>query len=285
MSSWWTFLWKLNLPNRIKVFLWRISHDGIPCFVNLAKHHVLVCTRCQFCLCGEETTTHALWFCCCLQSIRTDCNFTLSVPDADRCSMFAFLLLCRAQLPIAEFHLLAFVLWQVWYNRNCKIHNRKCLPLDAIVSWCKVSLVEFSDQQSRTSFQRVPLLARWIPPIVGCFKVNTDAALNLLHGRTGLGAVLRNNRGEVLLAGYDVFDRVLAPDLAEAKAVFFGLSIACHGGLPIHFLESDASSVISLLNRQCDSLAAVKLIIDDIHDLLHSFNISVVFSHVPRAAN
>ncbi|KAL5745412.1 hypothetical protein ACOSP7_026558 [Xanthoceras sorbifolium] len=141
----------------------------------------------------------------------------------------------------------------------------------------KSFLADYNKANFRVPSQRVPRLARWIPPNVGLVKVNTDATLHTLYGKTGLGAVVRNNLGEVLLVRIDVLESALAPDVAEANAIFFGLSLACH--------VTDASSVISLLNRRCVRLSVIELIVDDIHDLMYRFDCLVNFSHVLRVAN
>ncbi|KAL5810941.1 hypothetical protein ACOSQ3_027674 [Xanthoceras sorbifolium] len=162
--------------------------------------------------------------------------------------MLPFLLSCRDQLSIEEFHLLAFVLWQVWFYRNCKLHNRRCIPLVDIVPWCISSLAEYNAVNCKEPLQQVPLLVCWIPPNAGTVKVNIDDALDPLHGKTGLGAVICNHLGDALLVGFDIFDGVLVLDVVEVKAIFFGLSIAFQRGVTIHKLETDASTVISLLN-------------------------------------
>ncbi|KAL5789585.1 hypothetical protein ACOSQ2_004473 [Xanthoceras sorbifolium] len=91
---------------------------------------------------------------------------------------------------------------------------------------------------------RVEHMVRWIPPLVGEFKLNSDVALDHLHGRTGLGAMLRNHCGEVLLSDLVSFDGILKPDVAEAKPVLFGVSMALEGGFTSFSIKSDAASII-----------------------------------------
>ncbi|XP_075498859.1 uncharacterized protein LOC142537187 [Primulina tabacum] len=39
-QSWWNFLWSLRIQPKIRIFLWRASHDLLPTPVNLALHHI-----------------------------------------------------------------------------------------------------------------------------------------------------------------------------------------------------------------------------------------------------
>lgn len=56
-------LWKLNIPNKIKLFVWRSFHDCIPTNVNLSRHDVEVEVVCPLCRKHPETTNHALFTC------------------------------------------------------------------------------------------------------------------------------------------------------------------------------------------------------------------------------
>ncbi|KAL5790424.1 hypothetical protein ACOSQ2_005312 [Xanthoceras sorbifolium] len=83
---------------------------------------------------------------------------------------------------------------------------------------------------------------RWIPPITGGFKLNTDAALDFKNLRTDLGAVVRDHLGKLVLSGMTSFTGLLSPAVAEAKAILFGLLMAFEGGFSKMSLNSDAAS-------------------------------------------
>ncbi|KAL5776641.1 hypothetical protein ACOSP7_009567 [Xanthoceras sorbifolium] len=108
----------------------------------------------------------------------------------DSSAMVSFFLSCKELLSVDDFCLLCYILWQNWFHRNSVFHVHPCIPLANIVPWCKSCFDEFSAAKFREPLQRVPRLVCWLPPDFGCFKVNTDAALNPLHGRTSFGAVI-----------------------------------------------------------------------------------------------
>lgn len=62
-ARWWNKLWKMKVPNKVKVFVWKSFHNSIPTMVNLRNHHVLVNGSCSVCKEEMETTDHALFQC------------------------------------------------------------------------------------------------------------------------------------------------------------------------------------------------------------------------------
>lgn len=38
---WWKFLWKLSLPNKVKLFMWKLFHNILPCNSNLANKSIM----------------------------------------------------------------------------------------------------------------------------------------------------------------------------------------------------------------------------------------------------
>ena len=49
VSRVWAAIWKLRIPNKIKVFGWRACHDILPTRRNLKKKRVLFDELCPFC--------------------------------------------------------------------------------------------------------------------------------------------------------------------------------------------------------------------------------------------
>ncbi|KAL5744808.1 hypothetical protein ACOSQ2_027924 [Xanthoceras sorbifolium] len=102
---------------------------------------------------------------------------------------------------------------------------------------------------------------------------------------TGLGAVIRNSSGDVVVVGFDVIKCVLPLDIVEAKAIFFSLNMAPRLGVSIGILEYDALFVISLLVKRSTTLSSIGIVLDDIYDILNGFCSGVIFDYVLRGAN
>ncbi|KAL0012077.1 hypothetical protein SO802_007185 [Lithocarpus litseifolius] len=65
----WAVLWKLRIPNKIKVFAWRACHEILPTAVNLTRRRVILEDKCSLCTGEPETTIHALWDCVVAQDV------------------------------------------------------------------------------------------------------------------------------------------------------------------------------------------------------------------------
>jgi hypothetical protein len=56
-------LWSLQVPNAVKVFLWRAYHNLLPTKVNLFTRKVVDNNFCPVCHLAEEIVFHAIWGC------------------------------------------------------------------------------------------------------------------------------------------------------------------------------------------------------------------------------
>ena len=59
----WSAIWKLRLPNKVKVFVWRACHEILPTVANLTIRKVIHDDKCLICTRKLESTIHALWDC------------------------------------------------------------------------------------------------------------------------------------------------------------------------------------------------------------------------------
>ena len=98
-------------------------------------------------------------------------------------------------------------------------------------SCCRgLSKVHGKEQTSKRS-ENVSKQDQWCPPPVGYYKVNVDAAVHTEQQLTGLGVVIKNPQGQVIVAAVKSTkfqDNVTA---AEAEAVKWGLEIALEARL------------------------------------------------------
>jgi hypothetical protein len=62
-GSTWKEIWSLQVPNSVKMFLWRACKNILPTKENLFKRKVLKDAICMFCSQEVESTRHVLWDC------------------------------------------------------------------------------------------------------------------------------------------------------------------------------------------------------------------------------
>ncbi|CAL2240124.1 unnamed protein product [Prunus armeniaca] len=60
-EGFWMRIWKLAVPNKIKMLIWRACTDILPTTVNLSKRRVLTSHVCSRCGKYPEDAYHALW--------------------------------------------------------------------------------------------------------------------------------------------------------------------------------------------------------------------------------
>ena len=65
----WATIWKLRIPNKIKVFAWRACHEILPTTMNLTRRRVIHEDKCSVCTIESESTINALWDCAAAQDI------------------------------------------------------------------------------------------------------------------------------------------------------------------------------------------------------------------------
>lgn len=63
LKGWWTSLWKLNIPNKLKIFGWRAGREILPTLHGLWKRNIAQNPFCLRCRKKKETALHALIFC------------------------------------------------------------------------------------------------------------------------------------------------------------------------------------------------------------------------------
>ena len=59
----WSTIWMLNIPNKIKHFLWRACSESLPTKKNLYRRKLITNANCDFCHDHLEDVIHALWDC------------------------------------------------------------------------------------------------------------------------------------------------------------------------------------------------------------------------------
>jgi len=65
----WSTLWKLHIPNKLKVFGWRVCHDILPTRENLARKTIIEDQTYELCTRGAEFALHVLWECSVAQDV------------------------------------------------------------------------------------------------------------------------------------------------------------------------------------------------------------------------
>lgn len=70
-SNVWKQLWKMNVPNAMKVFMWWACNNALPTKANLIKMKIVINPLCPICELEPETMEHILWSIFCGVALST----------------------------------------------------------------------------------------------------------------------------------------------------------------------------------------------------------------------
>ncbi|XP_030478270.1 uncharacterized protein LOC115695337 [Cannabis sativa] len=108
-----------------------------------------------------------------------------------------------------DFEHIICTLWCLWYERNQVLHGKKSRLPSVLAVFSTQYLdnyraAQLKYRQPAISLQMPPSSsaahAPWQPPPMGSLKLNIDAALDKHCNKIGVGAVVRNSVGQVVVA-------------------------------------------------------------------------------------
>ncbi|KAL5573013.1 hypothetical protein UlMin_022610 [Ulmus minor] len=178
-STLWNFLWQLSIPPKVKIFWWRALHNIIPTSWNLKVHHVPADLKCSLCGSGIETTVHSLFLCPKMKLLWKTCGMM----DC----------LSTATIDTIKGNELRWIPEYISSFKACRatMHH---LP---------------SSPQPRC----------WTAPIPGHLRLDVDAAFDANLKCYGLGAVIRDSAGRLMVAGVWPGQQASSIGMAELMAV------------------------------------------------------------------
>ncbi|XP_048494757.1 uncharacterized protein LOC125494911 [Beta vulgaris subsp. vulgaris] len=175
------------------------------------------------------------------------------------------------------------VAWGVWFRRNVWVFENRRVELAGVVD----KAVRLTCEYELAMEVHKPILSGvaagakvWEAPAVGSLKINSDAAM-FDDGKVGIGGVVRDAEGDVLMATCVVMEGGVEVDIAEGLASRHSLQVALDAGFRCVILESDNLKLISHLISGKEENTSFGFIISDILWLSMSC-LSISFSHVCR---
>ena len=108
----------------------------------------------------------------------------------------------------------------------------------------------------------------WKPPPNSVFKLNFDAAVFVEAERTGFGAIIRNDKGEVMAAMSTGGPPVSSSKEAELLACRKVVEFATDAGFSELVIEGDNSNVMKALSSSLADRSHLGNVVDDVHNLV-----------------
>ncbi|XP_062104157.1 uncharacterized protein LOC133815319 [Humulus lupulus] len=250
----WTKIWQLNIPGKVRQFLWRGANNWLPTFSNLFNRGIFVASLCPFCLKGPKTVIHVLWNYDRLGNFSHTVGNIMHVPPYTGMDFYEFLLNCLVSLSVADFGKLIVCLWRIWYRRNIFVNEKTTLPDQMVIEWSLAFLDRHLNANGGSipaseSLRETPKVHRWEKPVEGVVKINCYAGLDHVAKKAGAGAVFRDFHGMVLASSTWSWDHLLDPTIAEALAVYHSILLCSRLGYHTVVIESDCANVVRAINN------------------------------------
>ncbi|KAK6151721.1 hypothetical protein DH2020_014356 [Rehmannia glutinosa] len=283
----WRWMWRLEIPPEVKIFLWKCLKNILPVKCALARRGIGMDTICSRCGGEEETAVHALRDCPWVSFAWKISPLRIETDRHARRGDLADWIVWMAENLNDESHsMFVMLLWSLWRGRNLQIFQGK--RVDQI--WClELAASRLEEYTVLNTRLRVPIQRpvekneKWEPPNFPAIKINSDASIVAEVG-TGMGLILRDHEGQVqgALSKFQTIN--MAVDEAEAWACREGVQLALAKGIRNVVLELDNMNVVSALARNEKNFSYFGNIIEDIQQLLLDFS-SVSFNWVRRSSN
>jgi len=167
--------------------------------------------------------------------------------------------------PDAEAQLI-LILWRAWFVRNKWVHegrwiNGKTSAEFLSSYWDSLSVIrqgEANDSKGKRpmvdttirSVERKPKVSStWTKPNAGWVKINVDGAFMEGSEDAGIGVVIRDSSGSVLLTAWKHVSDAGSAEEVEALACKEGLTLAAEWVTLPSILESDCANIVRFLSQ------------------------------------
>ena len=177
------------------------------------------------------------------------------------------------------------MVFAIWMWRNKVRLGKTAIPLRQIPSSAYDALQEF--HQLHLTHATIPRIARvvcWRPPPATCVKANFDEGVFSQDGLVGIGIIIRNEQGLVMVALSQQIPLPTSVEMVEVFAARRALVFAKELGFDKVIVEGDFASTITSINGGHMDHLALGHVLLDIKCLFSSFSYISV-KHINREGN
>ncbi|RLN33118.1 hypothetical protein C2845_PM03G03460 [Panicum miliaceum] len=231
-------LWSLPVPQKVKVFAWRLIHKGLATKKNKMERHLELSGTCDVCGQEVEDEFHAVVRCDQAANLRETMRDIWDLPSEDflRFSWPDWLLQLVGTLDQISAGRLLLILWRAWFNQNEIVHRSKEVSIVGSAAFlgnyweelCTTKQHDTTDSKGKKSIwvqkpkevndMKVAGKATSKPADPGWVKINVDGTFSEQTGEAGVGVVIRDHLGKVLLAAWRVIFDASSVEEVEALA-------------------------------------------------------------------
>jgi len=302
--GYWSGIWNLKVPPKVKNLLWRMCRGCLPTRVCLLDKGVVCPTNCASCDFTHEDLLHVFFDCpFAIQvwnrtglwgSVHHALSHTASAPDA------IFSLLENLSTELSQ--RLSTVLWSLWKHRNIRVWENVTETSVVVVERARNMVTDWQLANTPDVRASTPHLQRalavnteaspshqhdrisWQPPMPGRYKCNIDVAFSSHHNRTGIGICVRDSECIFVLARTITYPCIVSVDVGEALGLHSTLQWLSDMQLDSVDFETDSKLTVDAFLTRND-LFEFGCIISSCRSLFHNLYSNSRVEFVRRQAN
>ncbi|XP_040998224.1 uncharacterized protein LOC121244278 [Juglans microcarpa x Juglans regia] len=227
---------------------------------------------CPICGRDEETVIHILWSCPSSVDVWAKPSSPVHKCATEEVDFLELWSKLMNRLQKGEMEWVATIMHRIWLRRNKVVFENQFYNPSKLLQMAgegleDYKLAQISQEGSATTVDTADynvMQKKWKKPGVFKVKANWDAALDMEAKRMGMGIVIRDEEGEVLVSVCDVRNHVDHPAIAESWALWKALEICNKLALSRVTFEGDAVVVINGINREVEDQSCMGHITEDI---------------------
>ncbi|XVE67054.1 hypothetical protein DITRI_Ditri08aG0129300 [Diplodiscus trichospermus] len=267
-KRYWQMLWRTKVPNKVRIFGWRLFHDILPTNGNLCKRKIIGSPICQRCREEDETALHAIKECKEADEIWRYHQQLSQWTNDQSATIEEWLKKIAEQVTMEEFEAGLVLMWTIWNCRNTEIKKGERRNPQLSARYAKDYLSEYKAAQFPTAGKNSHQNNNWQAPDTDWIKVNFAGALNTVDGCGGIGIVARDRTGAVMGTYQSRVRHVKDPSIIEALAAVKALDSIKDTWFSKTVIEGDALVITrKLLLEDTADLSVIGNIIEEAKDL------------------
>ncbi|KAL0448319.1 UNVERIFIED_CONTAM: hypothetical protein Slati_1388300 [Sesamum latifolium] len=153
-SANWKFIWKTNVPPKVRMFAWRACRDSLPTVANLAKRGVNVGGASPRCGIGNEDVLHCLLCCHFARLVWVISDLPWAFISRNHSDPEVWFRGMSSDLDNPVFARALLLCWFLWGSRNLLLFESLALPapviLEQVQSWEKALVQRLDNSNSLT---------------------------------------------------------------------------------------------------------------------------------------
>ncbi|KAF5468935.1 hypothetical protein F2P56_013043 [Juglans regia] len=210
----------MEVLGSFKHFVWNALNNALPTSINLFKRKVIEDPLCPICRREEEDVKHVLWCCPAAADVWAEAESPVrkwrnQVQDFTSLWMELIKKLSKDCL-----ERVVAIMRGIWGRRNAFIFEKVFGSPGKVVRLALVSLEEHQEANNRreegqSNREGNRMDRRWKRPMPRIYKLNFDVVVDLKNRRIGIGIVIRDSNGEVMVTVCSRKDHVISPFIAE----------------------------------------------------------------------